>query len=1105
MQDSDRKAYSDELRALIDNPSAGLLLDAEVDYDSDGNEMPRRHGAAFHLTSGKYRRYFVTLWELFDHPAALHRCVAMIVALASQISRLYQFNTVVTCTHTARELLHHVQPLLEARLGHELLVSELGHYPWAIAGDLEPYAFQSHSVLIFTDVMASGTLARQMAARVIRNGGEVAAILSVVLCMSEAELKEAMDENGQNWVELDHGVLAHPTKVPLYALTEKPLKSLEDRQFDPAAVRRIDFVHVFPEFTPPTHQHAVECCVPDSAAMFRQLRDAQALTYGFFVDNGRHFSLGVRIGRLLERVGDELWSQIEPAIRSHIQAGALLVSTYKKDDLQFLEFLDQRIRTSIHSYAHPIPVPTRVVLKRQLGDSPHLHHALFRHTVTVRGRDLILVRANATTSEELRSLAALLAGEKVNSITVLCLINRMGVYTASFVRRIGRLITGSLKEATSEITPAGFFFKAVYNFNDLRTDDLACMQERVTLTLDKFARATDVAHFKALTEQYSRAVRARSPHTHSFEVGSGGEYDTLVAGGFARDGQAIPLSEAIALVTEDISHHRTHRFIELVRLAQRPEIFLQLAGIAMVDIDYLRLSGQLRVMRESFHERVAALRTGRLAAERSDATSGEDPSDDLSVLINQHLDMEANLLFSAGLLAHFDKTENAASVIVREVLFAGIEPEVWHTHPHNLRYHFRDIRNYWLTVFLLHAEHPDLYAQSNAVAVRREVVGELRLLMERLLTDLPASASSGEDDLVILRNRIRETMNLLLAELRAHAHHTWQQRIRYLQLHALRDPDRHSALWTALTAAESELDDFIRNPDDVAIQKRLPRRIREAFNSALTLREVAEVARRLAFYPSHQVTDKLQPLFGDRNAPESFHRTAAQLIEYMGLCEKKLPSTKDDLRKFKDLVWLTGQAVFGDKSELREVLLWFCVPMRATIIEALSIADSSLLHMGLSNVWSNEINRQTELQASEASEFYVLIEPQLLLQVLGNLFFNVHHNISKLPKSTTTYADHVRLRLEEVSGRLPDPEAQEAQFFSLTVEADGAAYRDNLKRRMRRHSTLEDQDARLREFGGHIDIDNGPSGSGSRATLKLLSRQNYAHYYQDRKSNRSAS
>jgi hypothetical protein len=340
------------------------------------------------------------------------------------------------------------------------------------------------------------------------------------------------------------------------------------------------------------------------------------------------------------------------------------------------------------------------------------------------------------------------------------------------------------------------------------------------------------------------------------------------------------LPEAAACA-EEITRHRTDLAISLVKEASRADAFLYVTGLILADIDYLRLSGQLGRVRDAMHKRVAALRVERLNAERYSAEAEIDrlTDEEFAAIINHYLNLETHLLFGAGLLAHFDKSHGDAKVILDEVLFAGRSSSEWHEHPRNLRYHFRDLRNYWLTVFLLHAAHPDIHGGSRSQSLRLALATHLRKRLNELLERFNEESPDETQDRILLRNRIGEMMNLLLVDLGAHTLREWHHRIRYLQTHVLRDRERHSPLWTALKAVELDFRDLIAKPGDTALKKRLPRHIREALNAAITLREVAEVARRLALYPSHAIADQLQPLFAEPTKPHSFHRTVMHLVE----------------------------------------------------------------------------------------------------------------------------------------------------------------------------------------------------------------------------------
>ena len=319
--DSSRGLYRDRLRAFIERRDSRMLLDATVDYDADGTAIhcPR---AAFQLTSGRYQRKFVSLWELFDDMEELEQCLEQLKNRALQISKEHHFNTIVTCTHPASELVRHVRPRIEQALGHEIEVSEFGHYPISSAAELELHAFRSRNVLIFTDVMASGTLVSDMAARVVRTAGNVVAVLCVV--MGDPDFIKRLHESADYALQfpLNHGVENGPSEVRVYALTDFEIHALADSEFDPEQVRRIDFVSALPELTPLVSESGRPVGDADRGGagttkandpfsreiMLGHFRKTNALVPGFFGSENRHFSLAVRVPRLLadESIADEI-------------------------------------------------------------------------------------------------------------------------------------------------------------------------------------------------------------------------------------------------------------------------------------------------------------------------------------------------------------------------------------------------------------------------------------------------------------------------------------------------------------------------------------------------------------------------------------------------------------------------------------------------------------------------------------------------------------------------------------------------------------------------------------------------------------------------------
>ena len=358
------------------------------------------------------------------------------------------------------------------------------------------------------------------------------------------------------------------------------------------------------------------------------------------------------------------------------------------------------------------------VLKRELGDFPHLHQALFPNTGKVKGRKVVLLRAAATTSEELRSLVALLAGEKVKSIHVICLVNRMGPYTVSFVRRIQRLVCGG--EGSTKC--ARFDFVPLYSLMDVRTDDLITMHRRVADVLDKYARSTEVPFFKMLDQEYRLKMTPVSTTTCRFE-----------------QAEDIDLTLKVAEVIEELSKHRTGKLIDLIAdemlPAEQAEVYLLVTGLIISDIDYFRLSRTLMPVIRAMRKRMTALQDRRFKLE-VDRSSTYEPTGRLRnphCAIADLLSLETHVLFALALLSHFDKHELTNEEIVEDTLFAGLTNEQWGRYPVNLRYHFREGHYYWLTAFLLNGVHPEFFSQPAGAESRLKLAKTVRDRIENLV------------------------------------------------------------------------------------------------------------------------------------------------------------------------------------------------------------------------------------------------------------------------------------------------------------------------------------------------------------------------------------
>ena len=1078
------RRYWQELRRFIKEPKSGLLLDAEVDYDAEGNQLVTP-GAVFKLTSGKLRRHFVSLWELYDHPEAFRTCVSALAAKAIEIRRRHRFDSVVTCTHTARELLNHIQPKVEEETKPPLIVSEFGHYPWMSSAELEARDFDSRKVLIFTDVMASGSLVRDMAARVLRTGGSVTAILSVVLCDSELGARVRPGEPVTFRID-DHGT-EKPLEAPVYALTAYSLPDLPAAKIDVTQIRRIDFVSVFPEMIPPKDD-APPPLIP-TATMHRQFAEAHALRFGLFQSDKRWYSLAIRVQSLLEKQGDSIWKDL----RRHIPEEPVIVSTFKKDDLLFNHFVQERMRTEGQD-------ADAFVLKREQGDSPHLHYALFRHTSRLTGRNIVLLRASAVTSEELRTLAALLVAQPVKSLTVICLVNRMGPYTLSFVRRIQQLITGAPTTQRSE--PALFKFAPVYNLVDLRIEDLARMRERVHGVLEKFAATTEVVHFKHLIETFDQQMAPQSLNTHSF-VSETKAASVPISGNDPARNDYFTLEHMAAAAVNQMVHTRSRSLLrEGIAQATDPDLILHLAAIALTDLDYYRLSGELAKLTAAIRSRLKQVRSERFSREAASGNPkpGSGPDEELRTTIEYCLTLEATLLFAWGLLAHFDRPTEAGNALLLEVIFDDRDIADWHAHPRNLRYHFRDVRHYGLAAFLLHAAAPQASGRRARRERRENLIEGLRQRFDAL-RKFPGIKEMGfrkRKDLIVLDARIRDLMELLLEEFGAFSHKHLHQRIRYLQRDVLLDALQHNPLVTALDTLGNDYYDHLDNPGSVP-HTDLQRHAREAHAAALTLAEVCSTTKRLARYASHVIAEQLRPEFDDPSGRNPARRKVRSLLRWIEEHGTDWPKSQSAAAEYSGLVAEVRKSIFDSTSSLHTVLKYFVVPLRETLLDAMRITNGRLRQFKLRDVWKSEIRRFEKETRKRAPETFVLIDPHLLHEVLLNLLTNVRHNLKgKLVKTRASFERSLRVSLTPTADLVPSGDLESADGWSLKIEVfHGAPVAEHRVRK-----TFDDHSERVRQFGGELSLSSQPGGQGSRAELKLLSRNQYERHNKTRPERR---
>ncbi|HEY2169388.1 MAG TPA: hypothetical protein VGJ30_07160, partial [Candidatus Angelobacter sp.] len=175
----DWQQYQKELHDVIADPSKDIVLDAEYFYDPTTGNFASAPGGVFQLTSGRNQRKFVTLWQLFDEPE-FPSCVQHLSEKVREIRRHNSFGAIVTCTATSRHLMDSIHSEIETREG-SVNSYYFGPYPFVNVEMGTHPEIRGQRVLILTDVVATGSLIKQMTQTVNELEGKVVGAVCVVL------------------------------------------------------------------------------------------------------------------------------------------------------------------------------------------------------------------------------------------------------------------------------------------------------------------------------------------------------------------------------------------------------------------------------------------------------------------------------------------------------------------------------------------------------------------------------------------------------------------------------------------------------------------------------------------------------------------------------------------------------------------------------------------------------------------------------------------------------------------------------------------------------------------------------------------------------------
>jgi hypothetical protein len=284
----------------------------------------------------------------------------------------------------------------------------------------------------------------------------------------------------------DHGEMEVEVGIPIHALATYELKRIDSLQnTSEGAVDRI--YQIDPSTVLPVEpaQNGFHALV-NARTSLKHFEDSQALTVGFWGLGSRHLTAAINLDRLLSAQGDEIWA----AMRELVPRDSTLVTTSSKEDGQFRDFVLRRFaEENITLEALSIPRSESIEF-----DFPYFVTTGNRKVLQEQRCALLLF--SMQTSEKLRKLVALLALSEVSTITVICLLNRMGSRTVEFVSRIQRM----LLRAGQREEPLNFRFEFIYEIQDLHGEALRRTLETIHWLIDGYAQSTAEQTYRSLAE-----------------------------------------------------------------------------------------------------------------------------------------------------------------------------------------------------------------------------------------------------------------------------------------------------------------------------------------------------------------------------------------------------------------------------------------------------------------------------------------------------------------------------------------------------------------------------------------------------------------------------
>lgn len=1077
--------YRRQLRGFLQSRDSGMLLDADEEYEYRfGYSSERRAG--FKLQNGQVVKKFLTIWELFDHSSAFNECIEKLAAKAVEIRQRVHFSKIITATLTAEELCNHAFDRLK-RIGEgaELSPYHFGDYPTTPLSNDNSGQLKDERVLVLTDITSTGNLVRNLAENILKQGGQVVSVLSVAI--TKQDWIEQQNETGEPpLVSFSRG------GARIHNLTDYGVAPLREEDYDADKLIPIDYASVLPETTSRYNQQYTPAFTINET--FRHLEEAEAIDFSFYKFDDRYRTCALIISRLLETHKNEIWDKIrEPVLSTAADDTLLLVTTYKREDILFKCFVEDRLSEE------GVRTATGITLKRSVKDIPSRNLTLGARGRSIKGKEVVLVLATLSTTEKLRNLISLLVSCEVKKITVTCLLNEMGPYTTGFINAIERFTkrvkTNSSIDNTEGENFTDFAFHMIYSFLDIDDGDISKMHKEVDWLFSQFISRTRVPAFRRLTARMRGYFRSRQYAERAYENSSFQALQsaftleqycnpTLLTDQELLSIPAQTQEAKIALITYNLALYRDFKPI-LQELCQtdRRRVFIHLYGLILSDIHYLQFTRILHRLKDKIIARLEELWQECFEYESNENNHEFQQREDR--FLEKRIAAISYLFLGLSIVVHYDSRTSTNDISVEDLLFCCKMPEDWiNHHAQFMLKYFSDERVFYFTSFLLHNLYPKMPQLSGR---DRDTVDRLNSTVadfKRALTDYYQTIEG--QDLEQAKSTIQlinYNLDTVLTETGKHEQREKHQTIRYLQREVLRPKEGHNPVFTNSSILLNELEDYFESYDSPNSERRFSAddkilsKIDDALNGTASLSIITEAVRQLFYFtPSERINRERYTSLASQD--NSFAGDVEDVIELLTDMRSRRSFTYENHRNLKMLLRKIRDDFYDSK--LREALQNYVVPLDELVEKTLLEVNERLNKEGFQNLLRIEYERLRGSMISQHESWRVLCDYYLLQETLRNLFYNIRYSF---PPDLRSYLpdDAVRISFSETRFNImPDNQNQDGILFELFVRGNPPSLEDlNLPEK-----TIANQLFKLQEFGVQWSLHQ--SNSFDAFTLKLI-------------------